>query len=76
VSEQIVMVCDSCGRNANGDSPDTVFCNPYGCGHDLCNEDLNLRTKQGGGEGCRVCGKPMPRDRYKFTVETKAPNAR
>lgn len=55
MSEQTVTVCDYCFRSANGDNPDCVYCNPFGCGHDLCSDHLYLRTKDGGHKQCRVC---------------------
>jgi hypothetical protein len=49
------LVCDSCGRSANGDSPDSIYVNPYGCGHDLCDEHMSLRNRRA--TGCRICDK-------------------
>ena len=65
MSEQLVTVCDVCFRTPNGDSPDCVYFNPYGCGHDLCNEHTNLRTADGRKAECRVC----------FEAKKKAQNA-
>ena len=65
MSQQEVTVCDYCFRTANGDNPDCVYCNPYGCGHDICSDHLYLRTADGRRKECRVC----------FEAKKKAANA-
>lgn len=56
MSEELRLCCDYCGRNPNScGEPDFVYVNPHGCGHDLCSDHVNLRSRDGGGKECRIC---------------------
>lgn len=52
-----VTVCDVCGREPNGQSPDIL--DILSCGHDVCNECCWKKNKGNGEDAvCPVCGKP------------------